>query len=119
MNKELFCNVTCVDTQIYFGNFSNAEDVFDSFGVGEEYRNGVDIIYADYDTPDYEGYAFVIFMKGGLLYEVNGSHCSCNGLEECWSPEETSAIALLSRPNVPDAAKANLRKVYKNLMSLL
>ena len=119
MNKQLFGNVFDLDTPIYFGSFSSAQDVFDAFELKEADQMDVDILYANYDTPPYEGYAFVIFLKDGKLYEVNASHCSCNGLEECWSPEETSAIALMSRPNVPDAAKANLRKVFKNLMSFL
>lgn len=119
MNKQLFGNVLCVDTPIYFGLFSNAEDVFSNYGVGEEQQEGIDIIFAEYEYEEYSGSSLVIFIKDGKLYEVNGSHCSCNGLEDCWSPEETSAIALLARPNVPDPAKANLRKFYKNLMSFL
>lgn len=119
MNKQLFSNVYDIDFKVFYDNFSNAEDVFEQFSVGEEFRSGIDFIYAHYETPDYEGYAMAIFVKDGVLYEVNGSHCSCNGLEGQWEPEETSVIALLSRPNVPDAAKANLRKYYKNLMSFL
>lgn len=54
-----------------------------------------------------------------MLYEVNGGHCSCNGLSESWGPEETNLTALLSRPNVPDAAKDNLREYYKKLIAFV
>lgn len=56
-----------------------------------------EVLIASYDTPPYEGDAFVLYEKDGKLYEVNASHCSCNGLEECWSPEETSWGALAMR----------------------
>jgi hypothetical protein len=58
----------------------------------------VRILLAYYDYEDYSGSAFVLFKKDGKLYEVNGSHCSCYGLEECgWDPEETSKEILLYR----------------------
>lgn len=95
--------------KIFYENFGSEQDVFDSFCVSEEERNGVEFIYASYDTPPYEGYAHVIFRKNGKLYEVNGSHCSCYGLEGQWTPEETSIAALMARPNVADDAKANLK----------
>lgn len=105
--------------KIFYENFTCAEDVFDAFGVSEEERKGIEFIYADYDTPSYEGYAHVIFVLYGILYEVNASHCSCYELDGQWLPEETSVIALLSRPNVSDNAKANLKQRYKNLIAFL
>lgn len=32
-----------------------------------------------------------------MLYEVNGSHCSCYGLEGQWEEEETTVEALAYR----------------------
>lgn len=63
------------------------------------YPTDSQILYASYDTPPYEGDAFVIFTKDGKLYEVHGAHCSCYGLEGQWEPEETSwqAIAMNKR----------------------
>lgn len=58
---------------------------------------GAEILLASYGTPSYEGYAFVLFRRGGKLYEVNGSHCSCYGLEGQWEPEETTVEALRHR----------------------
>lgn len=51
---------------------------------------GVNILFASYTYENYSGTAFVLFEKGGKLYEVNGGHCSCYGLEGQWEPEETS-----------------------------
>lgn len=54
----------------------------------------VTILLASYETGNWEGEAFVLFEKDGTLYEVNASHCSCYGLENQWSPEETDISAL-------------------------
>ena len=58
---------------------------------------GAEILLASYGTPDYEGYAFVLFRRDGKLWEVNASHCSCYGLEGQWQPEETTVDALRRR----------------------
>lgn len=50
----------------------------------------VNILFASYDTDNYSGDAFVLFEKEGKLFEVNGSHCSCYGLEGQFDPEETT-----------------------------
>lgn len=55
----------------------------------ETYKN-IEILWAEYDMDGYEGSAFVLFRKDGKLYRVDGSHCSCYGLEGQWLPEETS-----------------------------
>lgn len=36
--------------------------------------------------------AFVLFDKGGALFEVNGSHCSCYGFEGQWEPESVGDL---------------------------
>jgi hypothetical protein len=55
------------------------------------------IIIAEYTYESYEGSVFVLFERDGQLYEVNGSHCSCNGIEGQWSPEATTWEALYMR----------------------
>lgn len=55
------------------------------------------LIASVYEVESYEGSAFVLFEKGGKLYEVNGSHCSCYGLEDQWEPTETTWKALAMR----------------------
>lgn len=56
-----------------------------------------EVLLASYAYECYEGDAFVLFVKNGKLFEVNGSHCSCYGLEGQWQPEETSISALRKR----------------------
>ena len=58
---------------------------------------GVEILLASYGSGGYEGSAFVLFRRDGQLYEVNGSHCSCYGLENQWDPELTTVEALRHR----------------------
>lgn len=55
------------------------------------------ILFASYGTDNYSGDAFVLFEKDGKLYEVNGSHCSCYGLEGQFEPEETTLEAIEMR----------------------
>jgi hypothetical protein len=105
--------------KIYYGSFSCIDDIKSNFEISDKELKGCEIIFADYDTPPYEGSAHVIFRKGGKLYEVNGSHCSCYGLEGQWVPEETLVEALMFRPGVSEFAKANLRKRFANLMPFL
>jgi len=57
----------------------------------------VNILFASYGTGNYSGDAFVLFEKGGKLFEVDGSHCSCFGLENQWDPEETTIELLIKR----------------------
>ena len=62
----------------------------------EKYQN-LEVLLASYTYEDYGGSAFVLFKKDGKLWEVNGSHCSCHGLEGQWEPEETTPEALIAR----------------------
>ena len=81
----------------YCGNFGCKEDVEREFAAGEGALRDAFVLLAWYGYGDYDGSAFVLFERGGKLYEVNGSHCSCYGLEECWEPEETSVAELKHR----------------------
>jgi hypothetical protein len=94
---------------IYHGEWKTQKDMCRDFNIDECNLQGCTIIYASYDHPPYEGYAFVIFEKSGDFYEVNASHCSCYGLEGKWKPEENDYEALMARPNVPEIAKNNLK----------
>ena len=66
--------------------------------VLDEHKNET-ILFATYTYENYEGSAWVLFYneEDGKLYEVNGSHCSCYGLEGQWEPEETTLDALALR----------------------
>jgi hypothetical protein len=57
----------------------------------------IEVLLASYGTANYSGDAFVLYRKGGKLYEVHGSHCSCYGLEGQWGPEETTIESLRHR----------------------
>jgi len=72
---------------MFVGLFGCADDVFREFSVPEAERDGVTILYANYEQEYYEGSAGVVFVREGKLFWVSGSHCSCYGLEEQWSPE--------------------------------
>jgi hypothetical protein len=103
----------------YIDGFANEQDVLEQFNAPEEYKKAK-ILFAWYNYEDYSGSAFVLFKHGRKLYEANGSHCSCNGLEECWSPEETSVEALLHRLDNGTGywygmPEKELRKVLKSL----
>jgi hypothetical protein len=41
----------------------------------------------------YEGHAYVLFTCDDTLWEVESSHCSCNGLEGTWRPTVTTWAA--------------------------
>lgn len=94
---------------IYLGEFDSKQEYplirnmengyYDGFDVSPLQAieiSKLDIIVAAYNHESYEGDAFVLFRKDGKLYEVNDSHCSCNGLDG-WEPEETTKEALLTR----------------------
>lgn len=68
---------------------------------------GVNIILASYGNACYTGDAFVLFEKNGKLYEVHGSHCSCYGLEDQWSPEESDIDSLEHRAKNGNLGKDN------------
>ena len=84
----------------YFGNFSDRRDVANNFldsGFHDEdwevpayFPTEDEILFASYGGCSYAGDALVLFERDGKLFEVNGSHGSCYGLEGQWNPEETS-----------------------------
>lgn len=91
---------------MFLGNWAGctAHEVFREFeevnvksNFNQSKYDGIEILLAYYLYEDYTGLAFVLFRKDGKLYEVNGSHCSCYGLEGQWDPEETTIEALEHR----------------------
>lgn len=74
------------------------EEMCDDFDiVHDDMISENEILIASYGGTSYDGDAFVLFERGGTLYEVHGAHCSCNGLEGQWEPEETTAEAIALR----------------------
>jgi len=85
---------------------SGIEGMMADFNISESDLEGAEILLADYTYEDYEGSAFVLFVRDGKLYEVNAGHCSCYGLSEQdysgdtttqFQPEETTKEAIIKR----------------------
>ncbi|QYW02096.1 integrase [Stenotrophomonas phage Siara] len=100
---------------IFMDGFESREDLINNF-QGETYsmeanegrggyipdpdniiKDGFHVLFAIYEQEAYEGSAFVLIGRDGKLFEVNGSHCSCMGLEGQWEEEETTVEALRHR----------------------
>lgn len=81
----------------FLGCWSNKNDIANEFRIDSKELKGARIVVAWYGQGDYEGSAFVLYRQNGKLYEVNGGHCSCMGLEDQWEPEETTVEALKHR----------------------
>ena len=89
----------------YYGDFTCKKDLLDHFGQGygnadQNLKSELEqckILLAWYGYECYDGQAFVLFERDGKLYEVNGGHCSCFGLEGQWEPERTSVKELRYR----------------------
>lgn len=65
--------------------------------VAIEKWKDINILFASYSCANYSGEAFVLFEQDGKLFEVNGSHCSCYGLEGQFEPEEVNLEVLKHR----------------------
>lgn len=85
--------------EVYGGdnNWSSWSDVQYDFGTYNSplpFAEPDKVLLARYDDPGYSGDAFIIFKNEGKLYLVEGSHCSCYGLEDQFDPEETTEEVL-------------------------
>ena len=90
---------------LFIDRFENWDDVVSDFGPtedgrGKEVPTDVEPIIAYYTYEDYNGDAFVLYKQDGVYYEVNGTHCSCYGLENQWHPEEVVPEELANRPGI-------------------
>lgn len=82
---------------VYDGGFADRERMMEAFEVSEKELEGYNVVYAYYEDDCYDGSAFVLLEKNGEYFEVNGSHCSCYGLEGQFDLEATTAEALKHR----------------------
>lgn len=72
-----------------YNGFSDKQDIIYQFDVKDPtVLQDATILMAIYETEWYQGDAFVLYIEDGKLYEVNGGHCSCYGLEDQWNPDE-------------------------------
>lgn len=102
---------------VFLELFESVEDITREFAIEASALEGYEIHIAFYEYEDYSGNAFVLLEKDGVLYEVNGGHCSCHGLEEDqWELEETTVEALRHRIK---ADSYTLRGFKKELIAVL
>lgn len=91
---------------MYVGEFTCWKDVSDAYKGDRSSWTDSDkvpdipepqeVVYAYYDSHGYDGTSSVIYREGELYYVVNGSHCSCYGLEGQWQPEEYELSLLVA-----------------------
>ncbi len=74
---------------MFYGEFDTWDNVLSQFGVEKSEVSNAVPIFAAYDIDGYEGTASVVYVEDGKFWLVDGSHCSCYGLEDQWEPEET------------------------------
>ncbi|WP_145052586.1 hypothetical protein [Paenibacillus xylanexedens] len=84
-------------TPILLHDFSSIENIAGQFEIPLSVVEAYEVLLASYTYENYEGDAFLLLRQNGTLYEVNGSHCSCYGLEGQWSTEDTTIAALQHR----------------------
>jgi hypothetical protein len=67
------------------------DQITNEFGVTKKQP---DQVFAAYDIDGYEGSALVIWKEGKKYFVVEGSHCSCYGLEDQWEPTEHAKVEI-------------------------
>lgn len=86
---------------MFSGNWENSKrkGIIGDFNLADNALDGFDVVFAHYEYEDYSGNAIVILLEtsSGALFEANGSHCSCHGLEGQWELEKTSPESILHR----------------------
>lgn len=99
-------------------DFNNEKDsikqLMSDFEIKESDLEGIEILLASYVYEDYNGDAFVLLKKGGKLFEINGSHCSCYGLEDQWDMEEADVESLKHRLESGDLGTDWDKNIFKN-----
>lgn len=87
-------------TSKYYGNWECFQDMKHDFCLAPEFDLTDDnILFAWYEYLDYSGNATVILIdNNGQLCEVEGSHCSCYGLEGQWKPQPVDWHQIAMRP---------------------
>lgn len=81
-----------------------------------------EFIVALYTYEDYSGQALVVYRIDNVLYEVNGSHCSCYGLEDQWDPEVADPREIVKRPkygyDLSDEKNETIRRVIREALGV-
>lgn len=84
---------------VYFHDWADGGEaaMLSDFAIEKSVIDGANILVASYTYEDYDGSAYVLFERGGDLFEVHGGHCSCYGLEDQWEPEAVDVASILRR----------------------
>lgn len=78
----------------YFGEFQGWDDVCGGYS-GKCPQIEPRYVFAEYQTPSYDGYSTVIASDDARKFSVvEGCHCSCYGLEGQWEPTEHTVTEL-------------------------
>jgi hypothetical protein len=90
------------------------DHIVSEFEVEETELEGFEILIAAELSESYESSNWFLLRKEGRLYENHGGHCSCNGYEEQWGPEETNTEYLHSdKFHVPIYSYSDDEDTYK------
>ena len=75
------------------------QEIINEFEIPKETLENFNVIIWDYTYENYNGSAFLLLQDKNTnkLYEVNGSHCSCYGLEGQFELEEVTKKELMFR----------------------
>lgn len=87
--------------EAYWSGFNGIDGLrvdFDAAAI-QDFPSDADILFAAYDSRNYEGDATVLFRRGADLFMVTASHCSCYGLEGQWVPSPVMIAELSSSTN--------------------
>lgn len=102
---------------MYQVNFDKWEDVQKEFETNATKPEHVYIAYYSYE--DYSGTALVVYKNDGKYYVAEGSHCSCNGLEGQWSPEEYTRESFLETGKMRKFYEDNLDKLFQDVIKTI
>lgn len=88
-------------SRVYKSEFASWSDVLSSFGDGCP-NDEPTKVFAAYETPSYDGYALVIVKNSDDQFDViEGSHCSCYGLEGQWKPTRHDEVEIKKMLTAP------------------
>ncbi len=79
---------------MYLADFDCLQSVLNAYNIEEKDLDGMEILCAFYTIGCYDGRSMVLLKKDDKLFIVDAAHCSCYGLENQWSPVETTETLL-------------------------
>lgn len=102
--------------------------IADYYDTSRRGLNGYEFLIAYQDTGSWGCDSSSFFLlrgkKSGKYFEVHGAHCSCNGFEDQWRPEETTLARYLERDwyfpagGYDDDSKTHRRMVLDRIREL-